>query len=229
MAVSTYSNSRSAIRVYRVLKEHGQISGVDLDRLAFIARRSRDGMMKVFKDCGLVHIAGWERTDKSKYRYSVIYGFGPGEDAPRNKSGVLNPSCLPSVLAHKAIDLMSKGGTWTVEEVAKALNSSIGHASKTLRKLSRGKDKLCFVDKWLPSKGAYIPAYRAGTERNVPRPGGKDAATKNRERRRHLKEEFGPEIARRINATRAEGGAETIVIDGRVRYKRREPRQRRAA
>lgn len=224
MSKDQYTHSHSAIRVYNALQSGREFTLSELAEAAHIARRSLDNMAATFFHCGLMHISGWKRPVESQYQLVAIYIAGPGKNKPRPKRGINAGQVWveTSNAARLLVEHLGHGNK-THHECASELGFAPEYARKLLRTLT--EHNRVHVVAWRKNTaGQRSAVYAPGKGVNVPRPPKQKQADISRARRTRLANEYGVEIARRICRTRSKGGPDSIVIDGKTVYRRREDR-----
>jgi hypothetical protein len=218
--MSDYINSASAVRVYCALQSGQQFTLSELAEAAHVARRSLDNMASTFFACGLMHICGWKRPVESQYQLVAIYRAGPGRNKPRPKRRKSVGLVRERMSAHRIVKALA-AGQMTHHDIAEAAGIAPEYCRHML--LWMVKADMVHVCDWMKRNqyGQLSPVYAAGKGVNKSKPAGAGNAERLRARRQRLVSQFGVEIARRIDRTRAEGGPDQIVIDGQTVYRRR--------
>jgi len=123
------------------------------------------------------------------------------------------------MLAH-----LQEVGTATRYALSVACHIDQCHAASEIRRMRRAGG-LMHIVAWVrpdAGHGSYAPVYAIGTGVDVPKPAQIPRHELCRRYREGLKERFGKDIASKITRGRNNGGADSVVIDGRTVYRRYE-------
>lgn len=224
-----YHKSIQVVWVFKAIREsENGLTKPEIAEKCCVAVRSLDLMTRVLRECGLIHIGSWRINKENGYEPKAVFVFGPGEDAPK-RAGRPNADYVNvrgSRRADQILDHIKKVKRATARECAMALGMHETYASRLARNMR--KEGLVHVDRWILRTGQHIPVYAIGAGKDAPYPKPKTKLQIQRDRKRRLEAQYGFEIANRIRATRREGGAERIVIDGKTVYQRGQPRGKKA-
>lgn len=223
--ICTYEQSPSAIRVWRAL-QNGKYTLDELAKKASVSRRSLDNMMPTFYEAGLAHRCGWIRPSESNFHLVAVYKFGPGRNKPKPKRGIHAAAVWvdTSTAARLMVECLSTGKTH--REAAAECGYATEYARKVLRVLNE-QNRVHVVGWRMNGGGQKSPVYLAGEGENVPMPPKQSMAEASQRRRQRLRAEYGIDLAKRIDRTRKQGGPDSIVVDGKTVYRRREDRNAR--
>jgi hypothetical protein len=195
---------------------------------AYTTYRGIDAPLSLLKSCGLIRIVGWTiRRGRGAHR-TAIYGWGGGEpDAPPpRKTTNQRFETSDSELVQRILQVLSPDPL-TISGVAEAVGIHIAVSGSYLRIMR--SNGLVHIARW-ERRGAHPPCvvYAAGPGIDAKKPRKRTTLEASRHRRRVLIERFGPERARDIMTSRAEGGVSRIVEDGKVVWERQAARVKRA-
>lgn len=222
--VSTFEHSVAITRVVRELHTGLSYTREMLSERAFVDDKYLCRIIKQLKDLGLIHITQWTRLTTA---YQAHYKFGPGPDAKQPRKTKPTVDISTSVVAERMLSLLREGEQ-RADVLASAAMCATEYAYRLMR-LMKAENRIHVCD-WVRNGGggAYTPVYRHGPGRNAIRPSPKTAAQIKRERRKRLIQAYGKALADRMLSSRRKGGADRIVLDGRVIYERRQPKQKQA-
>lgn len=233
MSMKTFTGSRSRLMGRIMVAFHAGVIGdlEDLARHCISTPRNMERYLHELRPLGLARIVAWKRNYAPGATWRGVWGFGEGlPDTPKPAamgSFIQSGDITGSLRANRILGWL-EGRDATHFEVATALGMSISYASNVLRALHRAGH--VHVAAWqrqhigLPLK-RYAPG--PGSDASRPPPLSKKAASRNR--RRRLIEQYGEAITRRIMTSRSDGGPDTVIVDGRVIYRRGKPRGHRKA
>lgn len=225
-----FTGDRSVLfqRLMRLFHEGFTGTKHDLADRVFSTYRNIESYIWVLKDLGLVRIVDWRIRKGVGAQKMAVYGFGGGPDAPmpRKKAGVVF-DVEYSEVADETLKLLADK-PMTAKELS--LLTGVGREGARHRLSVMHKAGVIHISGWRRD-GAHPPAkiFSAGKGRDAPKPTKVDNMTAIRNRQRKLTERYGEDNARKIMTSRADGGPDRIVIDGKVVYARGKPRGGRRA
>lgn len=215
------TKSASAIRIVSKLHEGMEGTKREFADACFCSERSLDTAFKVLRDCGLMHISSWKRRLGKGAQLTAYYSYGPGPDAQRPKKGRADYVHIDASLAGKEVlAVINEHGPEKVGVIHSRLTYSYEYLCKLLREMTR--QKRVHIDRYERQiqGGAYSPVYAAGEGLNARKPKAIKPREASSNRKAKLIDEYGEEIASKIMRSRKQGGADKIVVDGRLIYER---------
>lgn len=226
---NTFNGTKSVLLVRLTKLFHDGFVGTkwELAEAAFSTYRNIESYIHVLKSVGIARVVKWEKRVGQGAQYVARYGWGGGKrNAPRKKKkkgykfdAEYSENALLILARLEAI------GPQTATGISKFMESGHEYARMCLRQMH--KQGMVHISDW-DRDGAHPPkiVYAAGPGNDVKKPPVLTRLQSSRRRKRRLTEQFGPERAKSIMTSRADGGPDRIVIDGLVAYERGKPRGR---
>lgn len=230
--MKTFTGDRSRLMTRIVTALHAGHRG-DLHELAQRCISSPGNMehyINKLRELGLARIVDWRRQPGAGSTWRAVWGFGEGlPDTPRpaaRGSLAKTGDISGSERGQRIMDYLAARPS-TAPEIGQALGLSKNYTYLILRAAHR--IGLVHVTGWQRAHyGMALKRYAAGPGKDAPTPKPIPRKTINRNRHRRLIDQFGADIAKRIMASRAEGGPDVVAVDGRAIYRRGKPRGKTA-
>lgn len=226
------NNGNAYCRVYDALKTGIQ----DCDSVAAECRVTRANGQNVLTELGslgLANISGWRLNDR--LRLVSLWSFGPGDPVarPSMRDGHLTSE---TVTGKFIMEVLKR--PMVVAEVAELVGSDIPYIGLSLKRMAEDPLSPVYVESWIRSietGGASKPVYNQAAEpskkRNVPRLAPMTEKHWKAARIKRVRAEFSDSgygedtvkrVVRAMFRSRNDGGAMSIVIEGKTVYQRRE-------
>lgn len=225
--MSTFDGTKSLLMVRLAKLFHAGFTGTkwELAEAVFTTHKNIESYIHHLKSTGLARVVAWEKRIGAGAQYIARYGWGGGEvDAPKPlKPKGMKFDAWQSENALLILDRLQAAGPQTTSDVAAYMGCGHEYARMCLRQMH--KQGMAHIARW-DRVGAHPPkiVYGAGAGDDARKPAVLTRLQSTRRRKRRLTEQFGEDRAKSIMTSRADGGPDRIVIDGRVAYERGKPR-----
>lgn len=226
---NTFDGTKSLLLVRITRLFHAGFTGTkwDLAKAAFSTPKNIESYIHSLKSTGIARVVAWEKRVGPGAQHVAVYGWGGGEpDAPKTlKPTGLKFDARQSENALLILDRLDSAGPQTIADMADFMGCGHEYARMCLRQMHR--QGMVHIHGW-NRVGAHPPrtVYAAGAGADAKKPPVLTRLQSTRRRKRRLTEQFGEDRAKSIMTSRADGGPDRIVIDGRVVYERGKPRGR---
>lgn len=225
----SFDGTKSVMMVRLVRLFHAGFVGTkwELAVSAFTTPKNIESYIHHLKATGLARVVDWEKRVGPGAQYVARYGWGGGEaDAPKPlKPRAMKFDARQSENALLILNRLSAAGPQSTAQVAEYMGCGHEYARMCLRQMYR--QGMAHIARW-DRVGAHPPriVYGAGAGEDARKPAVLTRQQSSRRRKRRLIDQFGELRAKSIMTSRADGGPDRIVIDGRVAYERGKPRGR---
>ncbi len=230
-------NNNAYCRVYDFLKAGIQ----DCDSVAAecrVTRANGHNILTELGSLGLAHIAGWRLNER--LRLVSRWQYGPG-------AHVAKPSLRKAHLTTETVTgrfiLQALTRPMIVTEVAALVGSADDYIGKALRCMSRDHDSQVYVHSWIRSietGGDCKPVYFQSPtrKRNTPRLKALSGAQWKALRIKRARAAYADagysednvdRIIKAMFRSRNDGGAVSVVVEGKTVYQRREAKEKEVA
>lgn len=223
-------NNNAYCRVYDALKTGIQ----DCESISVTCRLSRangQNMLTELGSMGLAHICGWRLNER--LRLVSRWQYGPGDHLAKPS---LRKSHLTTETVTGRFILQVLTRPMVMTEVAALVGSEESYIGEALRCMSRDKDSPVYVHSWIRSietGGDCKPVYAQSPtkKRNTPRLKALSGAQWKAYRIKRARAEYADagysednvdRIIKAMFRSRNDGGALSVVVEGKTVYQRRE-------
>lgn len=224
---ATFDGTKSLMMVRLTALFHAGETGTkwELADKVFSTHRNLDSYIHWLKDVGIARIVGWKvRVGQGAHKVA-IYGWGGGEpDEPKPmKQPGLKFDARQSENALLILNRLSAAGPQSTAQVAEYMGCGHEYARMCLRQMYR--QGMVHIARWNRA-GAHPPiiVYGAGKHTDAQKPVVLTRLQSTRRRKRRLVDKFGEDRAKSIMTSRADGGVDRIIIDGKIAWQRGVPR-----
>lgn len=198
----------------------------DCNTIALEFGTHRNNVRKIMHQAhaaGVVHVARFERVHPLDRTASKIWGIGPGVDAEQTLYGREKRHMGRWETAESAARILERltCGDCDIKTLAAECHLSDPAVRGQLRQMVQaGVVHLCAYRRSEGFGGMHSKIYRLGPGRQAVMPRRKTKSENYRAWRLRKIERFGRETANLMFLSRASGGPDTVVRDGRVVYRR---------
>jgi len=227
---SSFTGEKSTVikRVMRALHA-GFTGGVrELAIEVHSTHRTLEKVMHLLHIYGLARIVAW-RFQVGPGGAIAQWSFGPGRHAKKSAGiGKNGPVIVErSRVAVRVIEYLKANDLSSQRQISLEIKSAYNAMPPLMRALRA--EGMAHIAGWGRSTHegkphSPIPLYRAGKGIDMPRPAPISSTQASADRREALAKKYGKDAARRIIASRSNGGPDAIVIDGQTVWRRRPAR-----
>lgn len=224
---ATFDGTKSLMMVRLTALFHAGYQGTkwELAKAAFSTAKNIESYIRFLKDVGIARVVAWEKRVGPGAQHVAIYGWGGGEsDAPKElKPKGMKFDARQSENAILILECLEKSGPKTTAQVAEYMGCGHEYARMCLRQMQ--KQGMVHIARWNRA-GAHPPmiVYGAGKHTDAQKPVVLTRLQSTRRRKRRLVDKFGEDRAKSIMTSRADGGVDRIIIDGKIAWQRGVPR-----
>lgn len=226
------NNGNAYCRVYDALKAGIQ----DCDSVAAgcrVSRANAQNILTEFGSLGLAHIARWRLNDRLKLVSQWVYGQGEQVARPSIRISHLTTETVTGKFILEALSQ-----PMVVTEVAARIGSESIYTGLALKRMSEDPESPVYVESWIrsietggASKPVYAKAEHPEKKRNAKRPKVMSGSYWKDQRIKRVRAEFADSgysedtvkrVVRAMFRSKGDGGAMSVVIEGKTVYQRRE-------